>query len=349
MWNRSHPAIQRRKAFLAFIASLAAVFFHQTAASGADPESKALTVNWYHEARVLQPVIDEFIKDTGTPVVVTDDYDTFTTDVILVSDYKNLTEAKKFKRFRKLNSDYATKHVPARWRDRDGYWVGIALRTRAVIYNTELVAEEDAPKSWSDFASPEWRGKVKLRAGDNVYNRSLLAWMIYHHGEAKARAWAEGVLRNKPVDAPFEGDTANAESVSAGEYALSLINTYYLNYMEGPWAEYFDADPTKNIGIAWMDHDGRGQHVNVTGAAINKETEKEEDARRLIEWLVSEKGQALLSAHVFKYPVRSDVEPAAAIKAHGEFKMDLTDLNDLEYHYDQADRILREVGWRQEW
>ncbi|MBL8271391.1 MAG: hypothetical protein JNL55_33630, partial [Steroidobacter sp.] len=49
-------------------------------ANAADKEP--LTVNWYHSAPFLQPVIDEFTKQSGIAVKVTDSYDKFDTDVI---------------------------------------------------------------------------------------------------------------------------------------------------------------------------------------------------------------------------------------------------------------------------
>jgi iron(III) transport system substrate-binding protein len=83
-----------------------------------------ITINWYHWVDALKPVIDAYMQDTGRKVKVTNDYDTFTTDVVMVSDYKGLLEGKKFKHFQKLNSPLVDEVVPARWRDREGYWVG---------------------------------------------------------------------------------------------------------------------------------------------------------------------------------------------------------------------------------
>ncbi|MEM8987428.1 MAG: extracellular solute-binding protein [Pseudomonadota bacterium] len=334
----------------ALAAAVSAVsFLLQPAHADLSGPGEPLTVNWYHGAENLQPVVDAYTEETGETVVVTNDYDTFTTDVLLVSDYKGLTEGKKFKHFQLLKSDYADKVVPPQWRDRDGYWVGVVLRARAPIYNKTLVSAEDAPKSWFDLADPKWKGQVALRGADNVYNRSLLAWMIHHYGEERARAWAKGVFANAGASPTYLGDSANAVRVSKGEKRLGFMNTYYLGYMQGPLTEKYGKEITDNVGIAWTDNDDLGQQVNVTGAAIHDDTEKPEEARAFIEWLLTEKGQRLLSEYVFKYPVRQDVEPSEYLKSLGAFRPDDTDLNDLQYYYDRVDQIYDDIGWGKPW
>lgn len=312
-------------------------------------DDKPLTVNWYHGAVALQPVIDAYVKETGRKVVVTDSYDRFDTDVQMVSDYEGLAQAKRFHKFQKLNSPLAEKVVPARWRDREGYWTGIMLRTRAVIYNTDLIKKDDAPDTWEELADPKWAGKLTLRSAGNVYNRSLLAWMIHRDGEAKAVAWAKAMVANAGPDRTYSGDTKNIILVGKGEFPLAFINTYYLGYL--PTNDDWKADRHygAKVGVRFMDQQGSGQQVNVTGAAISAETTKPDEARALIEWLLSERGQALLSQHVFKYPVRADVPPSPWLQSFGPVKLDQTDLNDLEYSYDRVDQIMKSVGWAAEW
>ncbi len=331
------------------VSTYVALFFVASASAQLSAPGEPLTVNWYHGAEVFQPIVDAYKEATGQSVVVTNDYDTFTTDVILVSDYKGLTEGKKFKHFQKLNSSIVEEVVPAQWRDRDGFWAGIVLRTRTPIYNRELVSEEDVPTSWFDLTSPKWEGKIALRGADNVYNRSLVAWMIYHYGERRAERWVKGVLKNAGPSPTFVGDSDNAQRVATGEFALGFINTYYLGYIDGPVAHRFEEGMTDNIGVAWTMDDKVGQHVNVTGAAIHDDTKKPEEARAFIEWLLSKEGQKLLTDHVFKYPVRADVEPSTYLKKYGAFMPDETDLNDLQYYYDRADQLFEKAGWDRLW
>jgi iron(III) transport system substrate-binding protein len=331
-------------------AALALLCGAQAVAASTEP----LSINWYHDQPFLQPVIDAFTAETGIPVKVTSDYDTFDTDVIFVSDYKGLLEAKQFGHFRKLDPAFAAemaKVVPAQWRDDEGTWLGVVLRIRTAVVNDELVAKEDRPKQLLDLADPKWQGKMTIRSAANVYNRSMVAYMIHRYGEAEAARWAQGIARNFGTGHPYLGDTGNARAVANGDFAISFLNTYYLGYLQAR-----RTDPPEvlkklrdDLDVIWLDGGPHGLPANVTGVGISSHIEDEKrvaEAQKLVAFLLSKKGQALMSEHVFKYPVRRDVAPSEYLRQFGTFKMDMVDLNELRYRYDDADRIMAKAGWR---
>jgi iron(III) transport system substrate-binding protein len=171
--------------------------------------------------------------------------------------------------------------------------------------------------------------------------------MIVHDGYASALNWAQGVKLNSGEKTVYDGDTGNVWRVATGEYALTFINTYYLGYLIANGREQEKGMKLADtIGVQWMDQDGSGQHVNVTGVGVKSGTPRKDDAMKLVRFLLSRDGQALLTKHVFKYPVRSDVEPTQYLKSYGDFRRDEMNLNDLELHYDAVDSIYRSVGWR---
>jgi iron(III) transport system substrate-binding protein len=316
--------------------------------------TEPLSVNWYHDQPFLQPVIDAFTAETGIPVKVTSDYDTFNTDVMLVSDYKGLLEAKQFNHFRKFDPDFAAemaKVVPAQWRDDEGTWLGVVLRVRTAVVNNKLVDDKDRPKQLLDLADPKWKGKMTIRSAANVYNRSMVAYMIHRYGEAEAARWAQGIVRNFGEGRAYQGDTGNARLVAKGEFPISFMNTYYLGYLQAR-----RTDPPEllkklreDLDVVWLDGGRYGLPANVTGVGISSHIEDEKriaEAHELVAFLLSKKGQALMSEHVFKYPVRRDVEPSEYLRQFGTFKMDMIDLNSLRYLYDDADRIMAQAGWR---
>ncbi len=44
----------------------------------------------------------------------------------------------------------------------DGYYVGTEMFVLGFAYNTELVSEEEAPKTWDDLLDPKWEGKIQF-------------------------------------------------------------------------------------------------------------------------------------------------------------------------------------------
>ena len=321
-----------------------------------DKAVEPLTINWYHGAEYFQPVIDAFIEESGIEVVVTDDYDTFTTDVIMVSDYKGLLEAKHYHHFKKFEADFwaeMSEIVPAELRDDQGYWLGYAVRVRTALTNRNAVGDDDRPRTYMDLADPKWKGRMTQRQATNVYNRSMVAYMIARYGEEAATGWAQGIVDNVG-DGKYLNDVQIAFAVAEGKYDIGFSNTYYLGYVPD-W--YYDEPETleivdSNLDVTWLDGE-YGAFGNVTGVAISSWIEDGDDkharAQALVRFLLSKRGQELMSRHVFKYPVRKDAEPGDFIKAHGSFKLDNFNVNDLRYHYDTADRILRDAGWEGAW
>ncbi|HAJ02482.1 MAG TPA: Fe(3+) ABC transporter substrate-binding protein, partial [Brevundimonas sp.] len=50
--------------------------------------------------------------------------------------------------------------------------------------------------TYEELASPSFRGKLCVRSSDSVYNLSLVGALIEVWGEAKTRAWVEGIVAN---------------------------------------------------------------------------------------------------------------------------------------------------------
>jgi iron(III) transport system substrate-binding protein len=52
------------------------------------------------------------------------------------------------------------KHIPAEYRDVDGFHAAARSSLCVAAYNPELVKKEDAPKSFADMLEPKWSGKM---------------------------------------------------------------------------------------------------------------------------------------------------------------------------------------------
>ena len=55
---------------------------------------------------------------------------------------------------------------------------------------------------------------------------SLMASIIEHEGEAKAKEWAKNVYNNR-ARKPSGGDTDQLRGIASGECAIAVSNTYY--------------------------------------------------------------------------------------------------------------------------
>lgn len=52
------------------------------------------------------------------------------------------------------------KHIPAGYRDSDGFYAIVRSSLCVIAYNPEMLKKEDAPKSFADLLDPKWSGKM---------------------------------------------------------------------------------------------------------------------------------------------------------------------------------------------
>ena len=74
--------------------------------------------------------------------------------------------------------------VPSNFRT--SKWVGIAKRARIVYFAPERVSgAELSGLTYESLADPKWKGRLVIRASNNIYNQSLVASLIKNNGKGK--------------------------------------------------------------------------------------------------------------------------------------------------------------------
>ncbi len=87
-----------------------------------------------------------------------------------------------------------------------------------LAYNTNLLSEDEVPKTWEELLDPKWEGKIILE------NRvGALSTLGIHWGEEKAHEYLDGILKLKPII--HNGGVPTANALAAGEAPLA-IGTY---------------------------------------------------------------------------------------------------------------------------
>ena len=266
-------------------------------------------------------------------------------DVLVTTDAGRLHRAREAGVLQTIGSDSVDSAVPENFRDADGYWVGLSLRARTIIYARDRV-DPDGLSSYEALAHPRWKGRVCVRSSGNIYNQSLVASMIETTGVERTEAWARGLVGNfaRP---PAGGDTDQLRAVAAGECDVAIANTYYFGRLA---ASDREADKATFAGLAllWPNQDpgGRGVHVNVSGAGITAHAKHRENAVRLLEFLVSPESQAWYAEVNHEYPVVAGVPVSETLRSFGTFEVDTLNLTKLGVNNRMAVELMDRVGWR---
>ena len=233
--------------------------------------------------------------------------------------------------------------VPSNLRDPNGAWWGLSSRARIVVYARDRVKPEQI-KNYEDLAKEEWKGRVLTRTGTHPYSLALTASMIEAQGEEKTEEWVKGLVANL-ARKPQGGDTDQIRAVAVGAGAVAIANTYYVGKLITS-AKQEDREVASKIGVIFPNQDNRGTHVNLSGAGVVKTSKNQENARKLLEYLLSPEAQRLFADGNMEYPVNPAVQPHPELVKLGNFKA--ADVNAAAFaaYTPQALRIMDRAGWK---
>lgn len=265
-------------------------------------------------------------------------------DVLLLVDAARLWNAQQLGLYAPVKSALLESRIPAELRDRDSNWFGFSTRARVIVYNKVAVKREDVG-SYEALADPKLKGLVCTRSGSHPYMLSLVAAVAEHDGEAKAEAWAKGVVANL-ARKPAGGDTDQIKAVGSGECGVALTNTYYwVRLLKSTKPD--EQELVKKVGFVWPNQASYGTHVNIAGGAMLKNAPNKEAAVRFLEYLAGDQAQAYFADGNNEWPVvKTATIRNPELDSLGKFKIDTIGPAVFGKNTPLAQRIVDRAGWR---
>jgi iron(III) transport system substrate-binding protein len=308
-------------------------------------DSRVLTIYAGRSQNLVQPLLEQFSKDTGIHIQVRygdgtdlalgilEEGDNSPADVYYGQDVGSLGALRDEGRLQEL-PDSILEKVPPAFRSPDGVWVGISGRARVIVYNTDKINPATLPKSALDYTNPEWRGRVGFVPRSDGFPEFVTA-LRHVRGEEFARSWLTA-LRNNNARA-YANNIAALTAVANGEIDVAYLNHYYLYRFLKEQGEGFKA---RNY---YFENGDLGGLFVVSGAAVLDTAKNKADAERFIEYLLSPAAQKYFTDNTYEYPMVSGVPPGANLPPLNTLKapeIDLSDLSDLKGSLD----LMRAAG-----
>ncbi len=280
-----------------------------------------------HDQDYSEPILREFEKETG--IKVKSLYDTELTKTVglinkLIAE-KNNPQADVFwnnevSRSIQLKKEGVLKpycspnavDIPYRYKNEDCYWTGFAARARIIIYNTDLVTEEEVPTSLFDFKDEKWEGKVcianPLFGTTGAHVAALFALM----GDEEAKQFFLDLKDNKIKI--VSSNSMVRDQVVAGECLIGITDTDDANdaIVEGKPVKMIFPDQGENE---------TGTLIIPNSVALIKGGKNEETAKELIDYLLSKEIESKLSkTKAVQMPTRDYVETPENVPKLTEIK-----------------------------
>ena len=263
-------------------------------------------------------------------------------DVLITVDAARLSNAHELGLFQPIASKVLESRIPAHLRTDD--WFAFSTRARVIVYAKDRVKAEDV-QNYADLANPKLKGLVCTRSGSHPYNLSLMASIIAHEGDAKAEAWARGVVANF-ARAPKGGDTDQVKAVAAGECGVAVSNSYYVaRLMRSTKPE--DQKVMEKVAVVWPDQKGNCTHINISGGGVLKHAPHKAAAVKFLEYLASDEAQRYFADGNNEWPAVPSVKVSnPALDKLGPFKADKLPVERLAMYRSKAQIIFDRSGYR---
>ena len=315
------------------------------AACGGDDGDDALVVYSGRNEELVGELLERYQKDTGEKLEIRygdssdlaatllEERDNTPADVFLSQDAGALGAVEAEGLLAPLPRPTLDKVEP-RFRSEQGRWVGLTGRSRVIAYDKRELKERDLPQSVFDVPEEEWKGRVGW-APTNPSFESFVTAMRKLEGEDRARRWLEDMVANDTQ--VYSNNISVRDAIANGEIDLGLINHYYVAEAVA------EEGPDYPVGVFFPPNGDLGSLINVSGGAILGSSEKDDKARRFIDYLLSADGQRYFAEVTKEYPLAAGVEPDPALEPFDRIQspeIDLADLAGLQ----ETVKLLQETG-----
>ncbi|WP_297849776.1 ABC transporter substrate-binding protein [uncultured Corynebacterium sp.] len=198
-------------------------------------------------------------------------------DLIWAADAPTFEEFKEqdlLSKFDAVTTDEVLEEVV----DEDGYYVGTRLIPTVIAYNTDVIDQADAPKSWADLTDEKYMDKIVMPdpavSGAAAFNATV--WM---NNEKLGETWVEDLGKNKPMIAASNGPTS--QEIAGGGHPVGVVVDYLVRDLAAK------GSPIKEVYAT------EGSPYITEPIGVFKDSEKKEAAQRYINFILSEKAQKL--------------------------------------------------------
>jgi iron(III) transport system substrate-binding protein len=192
-------------------------------------------------------------------------------------------------------------NVPAGSRDSQDRWYGTYQTPEVIVYNSEVVRPEEAPKDWDDVLDPKWRDKILIRnpnPSDSM--RAIFGAMIWRFYKNTGKP-DQGYDWLRRLDANVHEYTADGtllmQKLVRREGVITLWN------LPDVWIY----KEQKNFPVGYV-FPASGTPVITDGIAVIRGTQNEEEARKFYEFVTAPESLALAAKKYYRIPVRTDID-----------------------------------------
>ena len=192
-------------------------------------------------------------------------------------------------------------NVLAEERDAQDRWYATYRTPEVIVYNSEAVSRDEAPKDWDDVLDPKWRDKILIRnPNPSDTMRAIFGAMIFRFYK-QTNSTEQGFDWLRRLDANVKEYTADGtllmQKLGRREGLITLWNM--------PDAELYRQQ--RNFPVAYH-VPASGTPVVTDGIAVVQGAPNAEEAKRFYEFVTSPDSLVHAAKTYYRIPARTDMD-----------------------------------------
>ncbi len=295
-----------------------------------------------------EPVLKRFEKETGIKVKALYDVEASKTvglvnrliaekqnskcDVFWNSEVSRTIQLKKGG----LLEQYKSPHwevFPETFKDKEQYWTGFGARSRVLIYNKNLLSENELPASIFELTEPEWKGKVTIAYPLFGTTATHVAALYSLLGAEKTESYLKALVENSVV--VVDGNGKTRDMVVDAKIPLGFTDTDDANV---------SIQQGKPVNTIYFDKEGIGTLLIPNTVALIKGAPNSVNGKKFINFLLSAEIESMLAfGESAQMPLRSGVKKPDYIPDISDIKAMDIDYEDVANYIEQAAKFCHEL------
>ncbi|MGH7145143.1 MAG: extracellular solute-binding protein [Planctomycetota bacterium] len=185
-------------------------------------------------------------------------------------------------------------------------WHGYAARVRCLLVNNKLIPPGGAPRFFSDFTQPQWKGRLAIAnpIGGTTASQVAALWTIW--GETRFKQFVADMKANHVRVESGNADSAQAAAEGRAAAALTDTDDALVRIAKG-----FDC----RIEFPGQSPDYPGRLLIPTTVALVKDAPHRAGGQRLVEAILDRSTeQALADGPAGQMPVRPGMRPPKGLE-----------------------------------
>lgn len=193
--------------------------------------------------------------------------------------------------------------------DEHHYYIGGRLMSMVIAYNTDLVSEEEAPRTWKDLLDPKWKNQIIMTDPGSSGSVKYFVGALMNspdYGEEYMKALKENGCMLE------SNSTAAHLQVANGTYAVGICLDYIVRNMAQNGASIAFQVPEQDAVPIYSP-------MGLVAGCPN-----ERNGRLLYDYILSKEGQQILMEHSLR-SIRDDVDDSASLQTMLDTRLPVDD------------------------